>query len=345
MPIPLVPALVSFGTVCNVISSSYEIYYISTLHEKLATPYVDNRTHVYNTTKFIDSRVFNKIEHKTLVYLNQHSSCNFSFPSMRGSEDASGSNPVSALAIKYAVGNATTAQMQTLSLQWKTDVGQLSEACKGHHDHSTAHALELRQAVEAATAAQMQTLSLQWKTDVGQLSEACKGHHDHSTAHALELRQAVEAATAEVRQYQVEVKQDWSTLAVDMEQLTDILATGRLAHRSAGEHREHGHNFVPVLRHAVAHDPVGRELEARLQHLEFFELNLCQDRACQRAVVLQRTDCLHRDDRLAVGVDYVCQLVDEHSLELHQRQVLDKGVSDYYYGDGGMRNGRPELQR
>jgi hypothetical protein len=196
MPIPLVPALVSFGTVCNVISSSYEIYYISTLHEKLATPYVDNRTHVYNTTKFIDSRVFNKIEHKTLVYLNQHSSCNFSFPSMRGSEDASGSNPVSALAIKYAVGNATTAQMQTLSLQWKTDVGQLSEACKGHHDHSTAH--------------------------------------------ALELRQAVEAATAEVRQYQVEVKQDWSTLAVDMEQLTDILATGRIAHRSAGEHREHG---------------------------------------------------------------------------------------------------------
>jgi hypothetical protein len=110
----------------------------------------------------------------------------------------------------------------------------------------------------------------------------------------------------------------------ELELLEKRGALERLAHRSAGERREHGHNLVPVLRHAVAHDPVGRELEAGLDHLEFFEFDLCKERACQRAVVLQRTDGLHRDDRLAVGVEYVCQLVDEHGLELQRRQVLDK---------------------
>jgi hypothetical protein len=226
MPIPLVPAYIAIGTFCSVVSMSYDIYYISTIHEKLATPYVDNRTHVYNTTKFIDSRVFNKIEHKTLVYLNQHSSCNFSFPSMRGSEDANGSNSVSALAIEHAVGKATLAEMNKFRVYWQKDMGQLSEACKGHHDPPTAHALEIRKALEEAMAAKIQTLSLQWKTNMGQLSGAFAVHRDHSTAQALEVREAVEAATAEILQYQVEVMHDWSTLSGDMREISAILATG-----------------------------------------------------------------------------------------------------------------------
>jgi hypothetical protein len=226
MPIPLVPAAIAFGTFCNVISMSYDIYYISTIHEKLATPYVDNRTHVYNTTKFIDNRVFHNIEHKTLVYLHQNSSCNFSFPSMRGFENASGSNAVSALAIEHAVGKATLAGMNKFRLYWQKDMGQLSEAFAVHHNHSTAHALEVRKAVEEAMAAKIKTLSLQWKTDVSQLSQAYKANHDDSTAQALEVRQAVEDATVAVLQYHAEVMDDWSTLSGDMREISAILATG-----------------------------------------------------------------------------------------------------------------------
>ena len=99
----------------------------------------------------------------------------------------------------------------------------------------------------------------------------------------------------------------------------------RLAYRPAGQHHEHGQNLVPVLRHAVAHDPVGRELKARFQDLQFL-LRRRQQRACKRAVAEHRTEGLHCDDLLAVREHDVRQLVQEHGLELPRRQQSNQGV-------------------